>query len=61
MASNSHIIGSLILSSVILLSLVTIEFKQQEELNKSMVPFSKIQNPHQLEVFVMNYFYTHLK
>ena len=36
-------------------------FNKQKEIKKIFTPFRKIQPPHSLEVFLMNFFYHHVK
>jgi hypothetical protein len=61
MLNNSSLILSLLITSLLLSSLIYFEYKTTQELEEQKTPFNKINLPHSLEVFLMNFFYHHVR
>ena len=55
------IIVSMGITFVMLATLIYFEKKDLEDKKQIETPFNKIQHPHSLEVFIMNFFYHHIQ
>lgn len=61
MLNNSSLILSLGLTTVLLSSLLYFEFQTTKDVKSQKTSFTKIQLPHTLEIFLMNFFYQHTR